>query len=120
MMSRKQEVAMPTKQTTVQTLIFDKEKFRTESEVRRWVKEHGFRVLQSKEEITKPGIDETRNTWRVRQRPPTDFVPGSFKTIQLTEGVKAVIGRLKERKTAAEEALDLLHLTGATDADERR
>lgn len=87
------------KQTVIQTLIFDKKTFPTKGSVRVWVKAHGFQILQS--DVTKPGIDETKTSYRVRQRPPGDFIPGSFRTITLTEGVKAVVGRLKPGITKA-------------------
>jgi len=42
-----------------------------------------------------PGIDETQNNFRVRQRDPKEFNENSFRMIRLTDGVKAVIGKLK-------------------------
>lgn len=87
--------------TEVQTLIFDKKKFKTEASVRSWIKEHGFHVTSKAadpEPVTKPGIDETETSWRVRQRPPSDFQEGSFRTITITDGVKAVIGKPKQTK----------------------
>lgn len=88
------------KATEVQTLIFDKKKFPTAASVRTWVKEHGFSVTSKAEAepVTKPGIDETETSWRVRQRPPSDFKEGSFRTITITDGVKAVIGTPKQTK----------------------
>jgi len=83
------------KRTTIQTLIFDKAKFPTRDSVRKWIKAHGFHIMRQKEKVTKPGIDETAGSFRVRQRAPSDFVRGSFRTINITDGVKAVIGRLK-------------------------
>ncbi len=73
--------------TTVQTLIFSKEVFQSVEEAVAWAKEHDFKFDK---------VDEKENTFRLRQRDPDDFVEGSYKTIDLTEGVQAVIGRLKE------------------------
>jgi len=49
-----------------------------------------------------PGIDvggETQNYIRVRQKDPGLFEKGSLRTIPISGGVKAVIGRLKGKKT---------------------
>lgn len=77
--------------TTVQTVILSKERFETKEEANAWIKENDFII---KEEAP----DETENSWRYRQREPEEFEEGSFRTIELTDGVKAVIGHLKERK----------------------
>lgn len=71
--------------THIQTLIFDKDDY-TAGQARRWAGEHDFKS---------PRVDEERNTYRLRQRRPGDFRPQSFRTIDLTEGVQAVIGHLK-------------------------
>jgi len=43
---------------------------------------------------------ETENSFRFRQRPPTDFVAGSFRTKRLPEfGVSLVYGKLKKDKS---------------------
>jgi ATP-dependent protease ClpP protease subunit len=77
------------KPTTVQTLIFDKEVFKSADSVKPWCKKHDF----------KTGIDETDDSYRVRQRDPGDFDKGSFRTITFTKGVKAVVGHLKSAKS---------------------
>ena|GEM_PF-3128717 len=79
------------KQTEIQTLILSKERFETREEATRWVRDHDFRVKQG-------APDETEDSWRYRQREPSEFQAGSFRTITLTEGVKAVIGRPKEER----------------------
>ena len=71
--------------TTVQSLIFDKGKF-TRSAATKWAQDHDFRSDK---------VDETGESIRLRQRSPGDFTPGSFRTITLTAGVMAVIGKLK-------------------------
>lgn len=45
------------------------------------------------------GWDETENSFRYRVKDPEKFQDGSFRTIDITDGVKAVIGRLKGEKT---------------------
>jgi len=40
-------------------------------------------------------IDETSTSFRFRQRPPSDFVSGSFRTFKPKEGVAMVFGQLK-------------------------
>jgi len=45
------------------------------------------------------GFDETEDSFRYRVKDPEGFQDGSFKTIDITKGIKAVIGRLKGEKT---------------------
>lgn len=68
--------------TSEQTLIFDKSKF-TEAQARAWADAHGFK--SSKTDVTPDSI-------RIRQAEPGAFRAGSFRTIELKPGVKAVIG----------------------------
>lgn len=70
----------------IQTIIFSKEYFTLE-EARKWIKEHGF---------VDNGYDETENSYRFRQRDPDDFIRDSFRTITITTGIKAVVGKLKD------------------------
>lgn len=72
--------------TTVQTLIFSKDKF-SQEEATSWASDHDFRADK---------VDETEDSFRLRQRDPSDFKENSFRTIELSSGVKAVIGKLKE------------------------
>jgi phage head maturation protease len=72
--------------TTVQSLIFDKKLFTVE-QAKKWAHDHDFRNDK---------VDETTDSIRLRQKDPNDFIEGSFRTIELTKGVKAVIGRLKD------------------------
>jgi hypothetical protein len=86
---------MVTKQepTTVQTLIFSKDVFQSAEEAIAWAREHDFKFDK---------VDETETSYRLRQREPGEFQDESFRTIDLTEGVQAVIGRLKEMADKAE------------------
>ncbi len=83
------------KQTEVQTLILSKEKFKTRADAKKWVDDHDFRSDK---------IDETENSYRFRQKEPSDFIEGSFRTIEITDGVKAVIGKPKTKNADEDEA----------------
>lgn len=74
------------RRTTVQTLIFDRAKFKSSESAVKWAKTHRFSADK---------VDETDSSFRLRQRDPDDFQKGSFRTISLTDGVQAVVGRLK-------------------------
>ncbi len=70
----------------IQTLIFNKENF-TRAQAEAWAVDHDFRVDK---------VDETENSFRLRQREPGDFQEGSFTTIEIDTGIQAVIGNTKE------------------------
>lgn len=82
--------------TTVQSLIFDKEQFPTRESAIEWAERNDMRSDK---------VDETENTFRLRQREPSDFRPDGFgpgeqfRTIRLRPGVQAVIGFLTEEAT---------------------
>jgi hypothetical protein len=68
--------------TEVQTLIFDREVF-NKTEAKRWAKENDFSATK---------VDETRDSYRIRQKDPRRFKKTGFRTIELADGVKAVVG----------------------------
>lgn len=72
--------------TTIQTLVFDKSKYGEGAAVK-WAHDHKFHADK---------VDVTEDSYRIRQRDPGDFEEGSFRTIELTDGVKAVIGKVKK------------------------
>jgi len=83
--------------TVIQSLIFDKELFTAET-AKKWALDHDFKADL---------VDDTGESIRLRQKDPNEFLEDSFRTIELTDGVKAVIGRLKDgndmdEKTAQE------------------
>lgn len=84
--------------TEVQTVIASKKKFPTLEEAKKWMKEHDFHVSK---------VDETDDSWRFRQFGPERCKEGSFRTITLTEGVKAVICRPKAGKCYVADEDDL-------------
>lgn len=69
--------------TEVQTLIFDKGKYPTPETCAEWAKAHGYKSYTAR---------ETEDSIRLRQRDDDAFVSGSFRTIELKDGVKAVVG----------------------------
>lgn len=66
--------------TKIQTLIFDKNVF-TKAKATAWAKKHQFNY----------SVDEKENTYRMRQIEPSEFDKDTFRTIDLTKGVQAVI-----------------------------
>ena len=67
----------------VQSLILSKERFSTVESAVAWIEDNGFTVRK---------IDETKESFRFRQEEPNGFQDGSFRTIELDEGVKGVVG----------------------------
>jgi SAM-dependent methyltransferase len=78
----------PTRPMKVQSLIFSKEKFKSAADARKWASEHSFKATAT---------DETGSSFRIRQEPPGKFK--KMRTITLTDGVKAVVGKHMVRKT---------------------
>lgn len=76
------------KTTTIQTFIFSRDKFADVGAAAKWVADHGF--AETKEP------DETESSFRFRQVAPENFASGSLRTIDITDGVKAVVGRTKK------------------------
>lgn len=90
--------------TTVQTLLFDRGDF-TLQKAMGWARSHGFKVPTQ--------IEQTPNYFHMRQRDPSQFIPGSFKTIELREGIKARVGYLltaRARMVANPSPVDRLDL----------
>lgn len=79
-------LATAQEKTEIQTLILSKKKFKTVKDASDWVRKHGFKVHK---------VDETKNSFRFRQKDPSEFKKGSLRTINLTAGVSAVVGRPK-------------------------
>ena len=66
----------------IQALLFDKDYF-TGRQARKWIKDHEF---------VAPKCHATKNFLRYRQADPDQFEKGSFRTITLTDGIKATVG----------------------------
>lgn len=84
------------KPTRVQTLVLSKKVFPSLEKAHAWISEHNF-------QIEKPA-DETGESFRFRQIDPAQFDPNSFRSIELKNGVSAVVGHLKD--ATEEETLD--------------
>jgi hypothetical protein len=68
--------------TEIQTLIFDQNMF-SEKSAKSWAKKHDFKY---------GFVDDKTKTFRIRQQEPDYFKDDSFRTIKITNGIKAVIG----------------------------
>lgn len=77
--------------TEAQTLIFDRRVFNTVGEAQKWARANGFKSTK---------VDTNINTYRLRQKLPSAFLRGSFRTVTFRSGVQAVIGcpRMVRRK----------------------
>jgi hypothetical protein len=64
----------------VQTLIFAKSKFPKRSDATKWAEDHDFKS---------DSVDETENSWRLRQFDPGLCEAGGERTITITAGIKA-------------------------------
>ncbi len=78
-------------QFETQSVVLSKERFETLEEARDWIVEHDYKTSHGGK-----GPDETANTWRFRQRDPGDFIEGSFRTLEVDDGVQLIRGRLRE------------------------
>lgn len=74
--------------TDVQTILLPKARFKTREAAEAWATEHDFDASR---------VSESDQTWRVRQRPVSDFIESSLETVPLDadDGIRAVIGRPK-------------------------
>lgn len=79
------EAAAGRSPTTVQTLIMSKTRFKTKAEAKTWAQEHGFK---------NDDVRETSQSWRLRQKQPSEFNQTSFRILAMTRGVQAVVGRV--------------------------
>lgn len=77
----------------LQTVIVSKDVAPTRAKATTIARENAKRIYTSR---------ETKDSWRFRQRPPGDFVKGSFRTRSIPAlGISLVYGRLKPGKTSA-------------------
>lgn len=73
--------------TKVQSLIFSKENF-TENSAKEWAENHNYKFGYA---------DEKEETFRIRQKNPKFFDSDSFRTIDITNGIQAVIACPKKK-----------------------
>jgi hypothetical protein len=76
----------------IESLVFAKKSFCPKTAAA-WAKKNKF--------TTTKGVDLKKTTMRLRQKAPSSFTKGSFRTIPLTRGVQAVVGCPKARKRAS-------------------
>lgn len=80
------EAAVQPKGMTIQTIILNKKRWPTKAEAKTWAKSKGF---------FSASVAETSGSWRIRQRAPETFSQETFRTIIMTNGADAVVGKLK-------------------------
>jgi hypothetical protein len=80
----------------VQSLVFDKDRYRKADEARGWASDHGFEGKK---------VEASDAEWRVLQADPGQF--DRMRTVELTEGVKAVVGFPKQTVKAVQRAFFL-------------
>ena len=68
-----------------QSLIFSKSRFESADKAKGWATENSYNA---------DNVEESEDAFRLTQRDPNEFEENSFKTIELTDGVKAVKGYL--------------------------
>ena len=68
----------------VQSVLISKDEYSLD-QAKSWLEAHDYQT----------GVDEKQDSFRFRQREPKDFNPQSFRTVEITKGIKFVIGRLK-------------------------
>jgi hypothetical protein len=70
------------KSTSIQSVLLSKEKFFTPEAAQLWLMLNNFNTY----------LDEKTNYYRARQVDPRKFFPETFRTITLSDRVKAIIG----------------------------
>ena len=77
----------------IQSVLLAKQMYRTRTEAKKWIGEHGFKTS-----ITPDPNPESKNWWRFRQIQPEKFKSGSFRLVDTkNDGVRLVMGLLSNR-----------------------
>lgn len=74
----------------IQALIFDKGKFGSVADAKKWATQHDFLAAE---------VEEADDSFKILQKAQARFMDGTFQRIQLTDGVKAVLGKMSEALT---------------------
>ena len=74
----------------LQTLVLSKDIFKSVKDAKKWINDHNFKS---------GNVDETDDSYRFRQRSPDEFKLNSFRTINISRGVKGVVGKLKGKES---------------------
>jgi len=77
----------------IQSILCSVERFPNKSDAIKWIKDHNYKVMKGQ-----PEKGENGKYWRFRQRDVNDFVSNTFRNINITDGVKAILGKLKSGK----------------------
>jgi len=81
----------------VYALLAEKSSF-DETKAKAWGREHGFKAEEMGEEV---------DHWRLEQRPVSDFIEESLRTIPLAKGILATVGQLKPLAISGDPTLAL-------------
>ena len=74
----------------IQSILMNKTAYKTRADCKAWLREHKF-----KDTFNPDPNPESKNLWRFRQRRPTEFKVGSFRTYHYNKNIYFVIGELK-------------------------
>ena len=85
----------------IQKLIFSKEVFKEEAEVREWANTHCFYCEK---------VDDDEKKFYVKRADELDFVADSLKTFEVRRGVEVIVGELRNRGELSEVAFSLKKL----------
>ena len=69
-----------------QSILLSRRRFKTKEMAIKWLKDHGKKF---------GNIEETDKYWRARQRDMKDFKDRTFRTYEIDDGIKLILGRLK-------------------------
>lgn len=86
------EIVKASDSMVIQTILFSKEIYDKEKTIA-WCKAHNFKYGD---------IRETEDNWRSMQIPPEDFDESTFRTIDITKGIRAIVGKLKKEMSNLE------------------
>lgn len=101
----------PKASTEIQSVILAKDTFPTLEEAKAWVVAHDFHEMK---------YDETDTQWRFRQFDPSMCSENSFRTINITDGVDAVICVPQNGKTCGVRIYDTSEKSGRVISQKNR
>jgi hypothetical protein len=88
----KQEDILKAQSMVVQSILFDVEKYTVE-QAKKWLKDHNYKNDK---------VDTTDQYHRFRQKDPSEFDESTFRTIKFTDGLKAIVGKIKTKSISIE------------------
>jgi hypothetical protein len=80
----------------VQSVRLEKSKYPTLASAEKKVKSLGFNPKYRGKNMTQYKAGQSVNFWRARQKAPTRFIKGSFRTKKVSEGCSLILGKLKK------------------------